>query len=272
MSYNTSQKRSFPYAETGPRDECQSVGYSENSDVHPENFKTTYVKDYIGKDAQVNGTLGGTFKSGITNPKHEVVEYSVSNSSQNRSKASSKQTVQSRTFEERNATYQGITKVYPFDEDKYSPIKQAKHADMKNTTYNKDFKNRGRHPGPFDANELYTNNMGNPRPEDVNGYMNETSMKRDFKGHWHAEAAPQTLKSVQPREPASMKKKSTYKKEYTQPKQHKMKLQTTTQQGLSYANKFVDKPMIRNIDTSYNASYNTHQQRVLATLNQLSQK
>jgi hypothetical protein len=55
---------SFPYADTGARDELRSVGWSDTRNVHNDNKNTTYVRDYTGKEPTLQG-YGTTFKTGL---------------------------------------------------------------------------------------------------------------------------------------------------------------------------------------------------------------
>ena len=56
----------YPYMESGPRDELVSVGVSEHNSVHPDNQRTTYVRDYKAKRV-VTDTLDRTnFRAGRT--------------------------------------------------------------------------------------------------------------------------------------------------------------------------------------------------------------
>ena len=59
-----SQNQDFPYANTGPRDEIKSVGVQEDTGVHPDAQRTTYVRDYQGEEPTLQG-YGTTFKSGL---------------------------------------------------------------------------------------------------------------------------------------------------------------------------------------------------------------
>lgn len=54
----------YPFAETGPRDEVRSLGYSDiPREVHPDNVNTTYKRDYEGPEPVVEG-YGNMFRTG----------------------------------------------------------------------------------------------------------------------------------------------------------------------------------------------------------------
>lgn len=55
---------SFPYANTGARDELRSVGWSDTKNAQHQNKNTTYVRDYTGKEPTLQG-YGVTFKTGL---------------------------------------------------------------------------------------------------------------------------------------------------------------------------------------------------------------
>lgn len=56
--------QAYPFTPAGPRDEVKSVGYSDTRDVHPDNGKTTYVRDYQGEEPTLEG-YGTMFKTGL---------------------------------------------------------------------------------------------------------------------------------------------------------------------------------------------------------------
>jgi hypothetical protein len=55
---------SFPYADTGARDEIRSVGWSDIRNTKQDVKNTTYVRDYKGTEPALQG-YGQTFKTGL---------------------------------------------------------------------------------------------------------------------------------------------------------------------------------------------------------------
>lgn len=258
------QRLSFPFTEQGHPDDLRSVGMSSTSTAQHQNKNTTYKRDYLNNPRLTDNRIGTNFKAGITNAP------ASSHTSSRTQKSESSKGAWNRTYKDTNVAYQNITKVKLMDDIKYSPVKKCAVVNNRKTTYNQGYKNRGLNPEADDHNRFYYNNFGNPRGEEANHRNNTTTHNHTYKGHWHAEPESRPSKVLKAKDKPSMRKKTTYSKHFVKPQHKQLGLQTSTQKGLSYANRFANKPRISKLNTNYNRNYTVHQQRVLKAYSDLT--
>jgi hypothetical protein len=258
---------SFPYADTGARDELRSVGWSDTRNVHNDNKNTTYVRDYTGEEPTLQG-YGTTFKAGLlTNADIGSVQGGVSKATSQSSRAYNP------TYNQKNTTYMGVGKTQAFDGDRKNPIRKGPGRVSGQTIQKRDFQDRGLAGNPLvDDNQFYTNNFNKqPRGVDVNSHINKTTMVKDYTHPGEPRNIVKNPKVKVPgRKRKGVNKKTEYTGKYQQPGYNRLKFQTTNKRGLNYANRFANKPRMHNIDTAYANDYKVHQQRVMAALNKMN--